>query len=177
MNIVHCFIMSSKGMLWSVSNSLNASPSPSSNPTQEQTDFGAKMSPEEFGAKMSPEESGAKMSPEEFGAKIDPTMTSSSQSADNQPFVAPEAEKPRGIFSKLFGVIKNSMFKLASKLGYIKKPTGTPADSPSASWSPLPGWFQCMIKADVPVLVQNNPVWVRHPQATVLEIWKYLKIF
>ncbi len=107
---------------------------------------------------------GANNGQNSFGANFDPaSMSSSQQSADGEPFVVP-VDKPRGIFSKLFGVIKNGAYNLATKLGYIKKPPGSPADSPSASWSPIPGGFQCMMKADVPILVQNNPVWVSHPQ-------------
>ena len=107
---------------------------------------------------------GANNGQNSFGANFDPaSMSSSQQSADGEPFVVP-VDKPRGIFSKLFGVIKNGAYNIATKLGYIKKPPGSPADSPSASWSPIPGGFQCMMKADVPILVQNNPVWVSHPQ-------------
>ena len=134
-----CFNLQPKGMAWSVASSLSGGGNAQPGLSQQTADnnFGAKMDPNSmtadnnFGAKMDPD---TMIAENNFGAKMDPnTMTAENDfgaktehgSSGTDGITAVPVEKPRGIFSPLLGVIKNGLYNLATKLGYVKRPTAT----------------------------------------------------
>ena len=104
-----CFNLQPKGMAWSVASSLSGGGNAQPGLSQQTADnnFGAKMDPNTMTAEN------------DFGAKTE------HGSSGTDGITAVPVEKPRGIFSPLLGVIKNGLYNLATKLGYVKRPTAT----------------------------------------------------